>query len=185
MSRRTKALVAAIAVWHLCCLALIAIYPTTFGRAVQATLSYWYGDIQSSFGTYSRLAAYIGIIIITTPATAMGLGVFDTLTPAASTWWRRAATFVGWQAAVVAALALSYEVSFHYLLNQIGWVLFGPPDSVYSFRNLVLPRLVAWMVCTTPPALVALWLHSGGWPLHGPRTQVPDRGDHNNTQPLT
>src|SRR5262249_27597038 len=48
-----------------------------------------------------------------------------------------------------------------YLINQLDWYLFGPAGDVYSFRHLVLPRIVAGMVCTMPPILAACWSHSG------------------------
>jgi hypothetical protein len=59
-----------------------------------------------------------------------------------------------------ASLDWSYEVGLPYLINQLDWYLFGPALDIYSFRNLVLPRLVAGMVCTMPPVIGAYWWHS-------------------------
>ena len=72
-----------------------------------------------------------------------------------------------WEAAVVAILIWSYEVGFPYKINQLGWAIFGPPDNLYSFHNLMLHRIVAWLICTTPVALVGLFFDR--W-LAGPDT---------------
>jgi hypothetical protein len=64
---------------------------------------------------------------------------------------------------VVLVLVSSYEIGFSYSLNQLGWAVLGPPDNVYSFQNLVLHRIIAWLIETTPVSWTALWLHSK-WP---------------------
>jgi hypothetical protein len=70
------------------------------------------------------------------------------------------AAFGGWEMVVVAILICSYEVGFPYMVNQLGWALFGPPENIYSFGNLVLHRIIAWLICTTPVAWMVLWGYS-------------------------
>lgn len=158
MSLRAQAILAAIAAWQLVCLAELYIYPATVERAVLAVYAYYYGDVQASFGRYSRVAAYSWIVIATTPATAISIYVFIYLTRSSTLVRRVIGTFVAWQAAVIAALICSYEVGLPFTITLIGWPLFGRLDA-YSIVNLVVPRLIAWFICTTPPAVVALWLY--------------------------
>jgi hypothetical protein len=49
--------------------------------------------------------------------------------------------------------ALSYQVN-----NSI-WLVFGPPESVYSFRNLILPRLIIITIFSIPPAVIGLFIY--------------------------
>lgn len=161
MSNRGKSLLAAIVAWHLSCLALMFAYPHTVGRVVVSAYEACFGDIQASYGTFERVATYVAIITVTAPATALTLALFEVFARPPTGWRRKVLSFLGWQAAVVATLTWSYEVGFPYTVNQLGWALFGPPDDLYSLRNLVLPRIIGWLICTTPPALVVLWLHGG------------------------
>jgi ribose/xylose/arabinose/galactoside ABC-type transport system permease subunit len=160
ISSRLKSLVAVVVVWNVCCLAVMLIYRPTVGRAVDAAYTRSFGDIQASFGRYERIATYLGIILVTTPATAVSLGLLNALMPRPRRWRSTVVTFGAWQVGVVAALVWSYEAGFPYMVNRLDWTLFGPSE-VYSLRNLVLPRIIAWIVCTMPPIWAACWLHSG------------------------
>ena len=160
MSHRVKALLTTVAIWQLACLAMMFVYRPAIGHFVVAAYTAWFGDVQASYGRFERLAAYFGNIAITSLATLVSLLLFDRLSHRPATWKRRAVTFCGWQLVVVAILIWSYEVGFPYMVNQLGWALFGPPEDLYSFRNLALPRIITWLLCTTPVAWIALWAYS-------------------------
>ena len=64
-----------------------------------------------------------------------------------------------WQVLLVPILIWSYEWGFSYKVLQLDWAVFGPSEDVYSFRNLVLPKIVTWLVCTLPVGLTVLWLY--------------------------
>jgi hypothetical protein len=160
MSKGFGSLIAVSVVWHLCCLAMVLVYRPTIGRAVDTAYAWMCGNIQASFGRYERVATYLGIVLVSTPATAVSLKSLNCLVPRPRRWRDTIVTFAAWQASVVGALVWSYEVGFGSLINRLDWALFGPPE-IYSFRNLVLPRIIAWLVCTMPPICAAWWWYSG------------------------
>ena len=159
MSSRLRSLIMVAVVWQLCCLALILVYRPSIGRAVGAAYARSSGDIQANFGSYERVCTYLAIVLVTTPATVVSLGLLNALMPPQRSRRYRVLAFGVWQAAVVAALVWSYEIGFPYIVHRIDWTLFGPAE-IYSFRNLMLPRIIAWMVCTMPPICAAWWLFS-------------------------
>lgn len=161
MTRRVMALCGAVAVWHLCCLTMVMVCGHAVGRIVEVAYTRWRGDLQASYSTFALLATTLASLITTTPATVVSLLLFERLTRTSQRRSRLVLTFLGWQAAVLAALMWSYQVGLAYRVNRLDWALFGPPGSLYGFRNLVLPRVIAWLVCTTPPALIALGLLVG------------------------
>jgi hypothetical protein len=158
--------VAAIAVWNAVGLAVLILYERVFGRAVVAVYTAWFGDIQASYSTFARAAEYFGLIMMTAIATAVSLWFFEALTRRRPIWRNRAVIFAAWEVAAVAILIWSYEVGFPYKIHELDWAIFGPSDDIYSFRNMVAPRVIAWLICTTPTALAALLF--GAW-LAGPK----------------
>ncbi len=155
-----KPLLWTIVCWQSICLALTVVYPSTIQQAVTASYSARFGDIQSSYGTFERMSVYLYLLIITTLATLVSLRVYDL--SGRRSWSRRAWSLVAvaWQILVLAMLIESYETGLAYKIHRLDWAIFGPPDDLYSFRNLVLPQLVAWLVCTIPASLAALWMYS-------------------------
>jgi hypothetical protein len=149
-----------ICAWQLVCLAILFIYPHTIAHVVLAAYTAWFGDIQASYATYARVATYVAIVTITSPASLITLLIFDGLTHRQLRWKRMLVGFLAWQLLAVAILIWSFESGFPYLLNQLSWTLFGPPENLYSFRNITLPRVVGWLLCTTPVGLLALWIYS-------------------------
>ncbi len=160
MSNRLRSLVVVVVVWHLCWLALTLVTRPLVGRAADAAYVWAFGDIQASFGRYERFATYLGIVLATTPATAVSLGLVNVLIPGPRRWRDTFVTFAAWQVAAAGALVWSYESGFPSMVRRLDWTLFGPTD-VYSFRNLVLPRIIAWIVCTTPLIWTVGWFYSG------------------------
>jgi len=54
---------------------------------------------------------------------------------------------------------LNLHFALYSRLNHFFWVVFGPPESVYSFRNLILPRLIVVTILSIPPAIVGLFVY--------------------------
>lgn len=160
MSHRARTLWIAIAAWHLACLAMMIVFRDVIAQFVVAAYTACFGNIQASYGSFDRLATYLAIVVITSPASLVSLILFDRLSHGSAKRKRMLVTFAAWQLVVIAVLVWSYEIGFPYMVNQIGWALFGPPEDIYSFQNLVLHRIIAWMLCTTPVAWIVLWGYS-------------------------
>jgi len=160
-SGSAKAFVAAIVVWNVPILPMMMVaYSSPVAELVDVTYRALFGDIRSSYGAFARVAMSVGYASVTLPATLIAVWLFDRLSRRSWRWRRSAPTIAVWEALVVLVLVSSYEIGFPYALNQMGWAVLGPPDDVYSFQNLVLHRLIAWLIETTPVAWTSLWLHS-------------------------
>lgn len=159
-SVNVKAATAAIVVWNVAVLPMMLAYPHTLGKLLLVTYEALFGDIQASYGAFSRVAMYLGFVAVTLPATLVAVRLFDRLSRRSRRWRQVALSTFIWEVLVVLVLASSYEIGFSYSLHQIAWAVFGPPDNLYGFRNLVLHRIMAWLIETTPVAWTALWLHS-------------------------
>ena len=154
---RTAALVwLTILAWQLVCLAMFYVYRHLIGPHVTAAYADWYGDIQATYGTFERLHDFVSNVCITMPATIISLRLFAMLSAQRTRWKVTLAVFAACEAVLVAVLTCSYETGFHYYVNQLGWALFGPPDNVYSFTNIVLHRIITWVFSTTPVVWTAL-----------------------------
>jgi hypothetical protein len=151
--RRT---VIAITVWQLVCLAMAYVYQYFVSHLVTAAYTSICGDVQASYDTFARLATYLGLLIVTLMASLVTLSIVDRLSGCRARARRKIRTLVSWQVAVMLILVLSYEVDFPSMLHRIGWQLLGPPTEIYSFRNLILHRIIAWLLCTTPIAWLAV-----------------------------
>lgn len=123
-----------------------------------AAYRFWFGDDRASY-IGDRISTYVATLLITVPPTALTILMTDFLTGQQRNWRRRVITIVAWQAATFAVLACSYEFGLSSKLNRLDLTVFGPPNDLYGWRNLVLPRVLAWILCTTPPACVAMWFH--------------------------
>jgi hypothetical protein len=159
MSPRAKALFAEVILWQLTCLAPMILYRVTLARPIVSAYSAWFGDIQAGYGRFERLETYIWIIAITVPATLVSLIACDKLSHLRPPWRRHAIAFLGWQSALVVVLIWSYQAGFPWMINQLGWALFGSPEDIYSFPNLFLPQIIGWLICTIPISFVVLWLY--------------------------
>jgi len=159
MSKRIKDLLITIAIWHLICLVMFFVFQYFVGRIVVAVYTAWFGDIQQSYGRYERIGTYFEFVVITSPASLLSLRLFNGLSRRKANWAQTFITFVGWEFVAVAVLIGSYEAGFSYMIHQLDWAIFGPNENLYSFRNLMVHRIIAWLLCTTPVAWIALWVH--------------------------
>jgi hypothetical protein len=156
---RVKAICISIVCWELICLGIYAAYSQASSTLFDAMYFACIGHPLASFDTYSRLAEYVGFLQVTIPATALSSSLFIILLRDKWRWRSLLPTLVIWQVGVLAILIWSYEIGFTSMLNDIGWLIFGVPDNLYSFSNLMLHRIIFWVLCTAPIAWVALCLH--------------------------
>jgi len=159
-SSRFKATLIAVSVWQLVCLAMMYVYGYLIGHLVVAAYTLFYGDIQASYGRFERLSTYIGWLVITLPASVVAMAIVDKLSARKGTPTRKLLTVGCWELVTMLVLATSYEFGFPYMINQLGWRLFGPPTEIYSFQNLVLHRIIAWLLCTIPIVSLAVWSYT-------------------------
>ncbi len=154
-----KAFVAALVVWNVLILPLMFAYRYTVGELVYLIYVALFGDIQTSYGAFVRVAMFVGYASVTLPATLIAVWLFDKLVHRTWRWRRSLLTVALWEVLVVFVLVSSYEIGFSHALHEIDWAVFGPND-VYTFRNLALHRIIAWLIETTPVAWIALWVHT-------------------------
>ena len=151
-----------IAAWHLIALVMYYVYGWVLVGFVTAAWTAWFGDIQASSGWYWRASSYAFIATTTFAATVASVRLFDALSGQP---WRcklAAITILGWEALVIPVLIVSYEIGFAWMITEFRFDAFGPPKETYTFGNLILPHLLAWLILTTPVAWVSLWVHSHG-----------------------
>ena len=151
---------------------MMFVYRYAIGYLVIATYTMLYGDIQASYGRFERFGTYIGLLVVTLPTSVATLFLVDRLSARRTTVKRKMLTAACWQMIIMLVLVCSYEVGFPYMINQLDWRIFGPPTEIYSFQNLVLHRIIAWLLCTIPVAWLAVWLYS----------RSPDSGGLNREQ---
>lgn len=159
-SFNAKAAMAAIVVWNVAVLPVMLAYPNTLGKLLLVTYEALFGEIQASYGAFSRASMYLAFVAVTLPATLVAVWLFDRLSRRSPGWQQAALLILIWEVLVILVLVSSYEIGFSYSLHQVCWAVFGPPDNLYGFRNLVLPRIIAWLIETTPVTWTSLWLHS-------------------------
>ena len=157
---RFKTHVVAIGMWQVTALAMMFLYGNAIGHIVVAVYTWRYGDIQSSYGRFERLSTYTGLLLITLVASVAAIAIVAKLLPYKCTLKQNVLVAVCWQSVTMILLAGSYEFGFPYMINQLGWRMFGAPTEVYSFQNLVLHRIIAWLICTIPTGILAVWFWS-------------------------
>ncbi len=159
-SFNAKAATAAIVIWNVAVLPMMLAYQNTLGKLLLVTYEALFGEIQASYGAFSRVATYLAFVAVTLPATLVAVWLFDRLSRRSLRWRQVALSIFIWEVLVILVLVSSYEIGFSYSLNQVCWAVFGPPDDLYGFRNIALPRINAWLIETTPVVWTSLWLHS-------------------------
>ena len=157
---RFTATVVAVGVWQTVSLVMMFAYRHVIGHLVVAAYTASDGDIQASYGRFERVGTYIALVVITLPASILTIVLYNKLSGLLTNRKRMIFTVCVWQMIVLAVLTWSYELGFPYMINQLGWRLFGPPTEIYSFMNLVLHRIIAWLLCTMPVSWAAVWIYS-------------------------
>lgn len=160
LSSRFKLTLIVVGVWQLACLVTSQVYLYLIGPLVVATYSWFFGDIHADYGRYERLSTYVALFVITLPASVLSIAVFNKLAACNVAATRKLLIIGTWESTTILMLALSYEYGLPYAISQFGWKVFGPPTSVYSFANLTLPRIIAWLECTVPTAWLSIWSYS-------------------------
>lgn len=79
-------------------------------------------------------------------------------------WSKRwMSVFLAWLSSLVMFAVLQGTVAqlgFEYNMNvAVFWEILGPPDEIYSFRNLALPKIVALIATFTPALLTGLVIY--------------------------
>ena len=161
--RRLKSTLIAVGVWQLACLGMMFVYGDFVSDLVVAAYTLLFGDIQASSGNFARFATYIRLIVITLPASALTIALVDKLSASKPSLKRKLLSLSWWQIATIFVLGSAYEFSLHYMISQLYWRLFGLPAEIYSFQNLILPRIIGWLLCTTPLVWLAAWTYSSSY----------------------
>ncbi|MDA0834850.1 MAG: hypothetical protein O2955_03500 [Planctomycetota bacterium] len=159
MARRKTQFLIAITAWQTASLFLFHFYTRFISPLVLTTYTRVFGDVQKSVGTFSRINSYLSMLFVTAFATIIALFVFNRLARLTIGFNRNIVTYCGWLAVVLVMLIWSFEMEFSYRINKFGWAVFGPPENPYGFQNMVLPRIIAWLVVTVPVAFMALGRH--------------------------
>lgn len=151
-----------VGLWQLVAGSMMLVYRHGISWAVMAGYTAMYGDIQTSYGSFDRVSTYVALGVVALPACVLTLTWYHRYT--GRTISRRSLALIlgGWQMLVFLLLVLSYETGLPYRINQLHWKLLGPSADIYSFSNLVLPRIIAWLLCTVPVTWGALWVYTGG-----------------------
>ena len=154
-----RSMMLAILAWNLACLAMSFLHGYVIAPAITFAYEAHFGDIQASYGRYEWVSTIAAFVIIPLLPAFMSVRLYDQLVRRPSDWRRIVASSIVWELLLVPILIWSYWFSLHYKINQIAWAVNGPPENIYSFTNLALPRLIAWLICTVPVGLAVLWLH--------------------------
>ncbi len=154
------AILTAVVAWQAVCVAMMVVHHYFTAPLMLSAYTALFGNVQASYGWYSRIAAYVGVIVTTSPATLVGLRLFDVLSRRSPAPKQIVVAFWLWQMVVFTVLICSYEAGGSYKINQAVWALFGPPADLYNVANFVLPRIIAWLLCTIPVSWFALWRYS-------------------------
>jgi hypothetical protein len=165
MRRRLFAAVAVIAAWQFASAVAFAVLGYPIGWVVYSIYTGLYGDVQECYTTYHRAATYTTIIFVTALATAVGVALLFVLERRPTTIRHTSFTFVAWHAATVTALVASEEFGLFWLVHRLDWMIFGAPADLYSFRNVMLPRIIAWVAATTTAIGLVLWIRNKLAPL--------------------
>jgi hypothetical protein len=118
-----------------------------------------FGDVQASYGRFEWVMTTSAFVVIPLLPTFVSVRFYDALVRRPSDWRRVVAASIAWELFLVPVLIWSYVFILHYKLSQLGWAIWGPPENIYSFTNLLLPDLIAWLLCTVPVDVTVLRLH--------------------------
>lgn len=155
MSRVTRILIA-VAGWQLLCLILYRLLARPLEVAYSRLYTTYFGDVQASFAGYDRGGTFLFVLLVPLPATWLIVRLYRVWCRQLPNWWQTVVKVAAWQVLLLASFMCGYESGLAWQISEVGWEVFGVPEDFYGFNNLVLPRLAAWLVCSTPVAIAAL-----------------------------
>lgn len=132
--------------------------PFVIGPLIARGYERLFGDVQQSYARYEWIAVMTVYAARTAVAALVSLIEVECLSGRRVRWKRVGLTLVLWEVAVMAVLILAHHSNLVWRIHELDWALFGAPESMYSFRNLMWPRLVSWWICTVPVGVAALCL---------------------------
>jgi hypothetical protein len=148
-----------IVAWNLACLVMLYIYSYKIVPVIAAAYAACYGDIQASYGRFEWIATISAFVVIPLPPTFASVRLYEALVQRQGDWRRVVVSSIAWELSLVPVLICSYLLNLQYKIHQLVRAISGPPENFYSFTNLVLSDLIAWLICTVPVGLAVLWLH--------------------------
>lgn len=160
-----RSMLLAILAWNLACLVTSYLHASVIAPVITYAYTARFGDVQASYGRYEWVSTIATFVIIPLLPAFMSVRLYDRFARRPSDWTRVVASSIAWELLLVPILIWSYWFNLHDKISQIAWAVNGPPENIYSITNLVLPRLIAWLICTVPVAAAVLWLHqkTGGY----------------------
>ena len=164
MSHRVKSVLAAMAAWQLLCLAVSWLFGPTIGAMIFSAFTTCCGDPHANYTAYTAVALRVVNACLTAPATLLALWLIHRLDHSPIRAIRFLTFFLAWEIAVVTTLLAANDLQLAWMIHKFLWTIFGPFDEMYSFRNLALHRLIAWLICTVPIGCLSLWWHGRSKP---------------------
>ena len=70
---------------------------------------------------------------------------------------RMLVTLLAWESVLLTFSIVAEKLNLSWHIHQLVCAVFGRED-LYSFTNLVLHRVLAWLLYSTPAALMGIWL---------------------------
>ncbi len=161
MFNRTTAIVLSLLAWHVILVAVVYLFSTPFGYLYHSFFQRFVAEVvQANYGLY-ELSSYVsGFAAMTSPATIASLITLDWSLGSYPSRKHRLGACLLWEALVVILLFAAYEQGLDQYYRSWDWNFFGPPDSPYSFRNFLLPRILAVLTVTVPLGGLILWNYS-------------------------
>ena len=74
-------------------------------------------------------------------------------------WQRIIFAWLAWQVYFSELYFVGAQAGIGYKFNQLLWWLFGVPEDLYGFRNMVLHRIVIFAAISAPPTLFGLLVY--------------------------
>ena len=159
LSRPTRSTLLTILAWNLACLVMFYVHSYVIGPVIVTAYTARFGDVQASYGRFAWVMTISAFLVIPLLPTFVSVRFYDALVRRPSDWRRVVTSSIAWELLLVPILIWSYVFNLHYKLSQLRWAILGPPENIYSFSNLLLPDLIAWLICTVPVGAAVLRLH--------------------------
>ena len=171
-----RSMLLAIVAWNFGCLLMLYMHAYAIAPVIVAAYTVHFGDIYASYVRFYWIATISGFFVISSLPTIVTLWFYDALVLRTSHWRRVVVSAVGWELLLLPVLVCSQVFNLHHKISRLRWAMVGPPHEIYSFTNLVLPHVVAWLICTVPVGVAVLWFYRRLGPDKGRRPGACDDG---------